>query len=118
MYVQGGERDSKYTIRAVMLCMLKVLKEAQNTMLNVSKETQNILEGLVTVLLIFNGKKFWKADTQSFPTHHQILCMLKHVEGIKGQKYLQYLQHALAYMDNPKPQLSKTFLDPFKSIEY
>ena len=116
MYVQGGERDSKYTIRAVMLCMLKVLKEAQNTMLKVSKETQNMLEGFVTVLLIFNGKKFW--NTQGFPTHHQILRMLKHVEGIKGQKYLQHLQHALAYMDNPKPQLSKTFLDPFKSIEY
>ena len=28
-YVRGVETDSKYTIRAVMLCMLKVLKEAQ-----------------------------------------------------------------------------------------
>ena len=32
MYVEGVERDSKYTIRAVMLCMLKVSKETQNTL--------------------------------------------------------------------------------------
>ena len=31
-YVKGIERDSKYTIRAVMLCMSKVSKEDQNTL--------------------------------------------------------------------------------------
>ena len=31
-YVEGVKRDSKYTIRAVMLCMLRVLKEVQNTL--------------------------------------------------------------------------------------
>ena len=31
MYAKGVERDSKYTVRVVMLCILKVLKEIQNT---------------------------------------------------------------------------------------
>ena len=31
-YVKGVKRDSKYTIRAIMLCMSKVSKEAQNTL--------------------------------------------------------------------------------------
>ena len=39
--------------------------------------------------LILNGfsirKKFWKAETESFPTHHQILCMSKHVEDVKDR---------------------------------
>ena len=30
LYVKGVESSSIYTIRAVMLCMLKVSKEAQN----------------------------------------------------------------------------------------
>ena len=30
-YVEGVESSSIYTIRAVMLCMLKVSKEAQNS---------------------------------------------------------------------------------------
>ena len=32
MYVKGVKSSSKYTIRTVMLCMLKVLKEAQYTL--------------------------------------------------------------------------------------
>ena len=32
MYVKGVESSSIYTIKAVMLCMLKVLKEVQNTL--------------------------------------------------------------------------------------
>ena len=32
MYVEGAKRDSKYTVRAVMLCMSKVLTEAENTL--------------------------------------------------------------------------------------
>ena len=32
IYVKGDKRNSKYTVRAVMLCMLKVLKKTQNTM--------------------------------------------------------------------------------------
>ena len=36
VYVKGVERSSKYTIRAVMLCMSKVLKEAQNTLFLIS----------------------------------------------------------------------------------
>ena len=32
MYVKGVKRSSKYTVRVVMLCMLKVLKETQNTL--------------------------------------------------------------------------------------
>ena len=32
MYVEGVERDSKYTVRAVMLCMSKVLKKTQDTL--------------------------------------------------------------------------------------
>ena len=47
-HVKGVESSSLYTIRAVMPCMSKVLKEAQNG-------------------LIFNQfsicKKFWKAET-------------------------------------------------------
>ena len=31
-YVKGVKRDSKYTIRAVILCMLRVLKEVQNAL--------------------------------------------------------------------------------------
>ena len=32
MYVEGVKRDSKYTVRAVMLHMSKVLREAENTL--------------------------------------------------------------------------------------
>ena len=32
MYVEGVEKSSKYTIKAVMLCMSKVSKETQNTL--------------------------------------------------------------------------------------
>ena len=32
MYVEGVKRSSKYTVTAVMLCMLKVSKETQNTL--------------------------------------------------------------------------------------
>ena len=32
MYVEGGKRSSQCTVRAVMLCMLKVSKEAHNTL--------------------------------------------------------------------------------------
>ena len=39
--------------------------------------------------LILNGfsirKKFWKAETESFPTYHQILCMSKHVEDVEDR---------------------------------
>ena len=41
VYVEDVERSSKYFVKAVMLCMLKVLKETQNTLL-----------GLITFLLI------------------------------------------------------------------
>ena len=32
---------------------------------------------------IFNPKKNWKAET--FQPYHQILCMLKHVEGVERE---------------------------------
>ena len=32
LYVEGVERSSKYTVKAVMLCMVKVSKETQNTL--------------------------------------------------------------------------------------
>ena len=35
MYVKGVESSSIYTIRTVMLCMLKVLKEVQNSLTHV-----------------------------------------------------------------------------------
>ena len=40
--------------------------------------------------LILNGfsirKKFWKAETEGFPTiRHQILCMSKHVEDVEDR---------------------------------
>ena len=47
VYDKGVKRDSKYTIRAVMLCMLKVLKEAQNTL-------QGLMTFLLITFLIFN----------------------------------------------------------------
>ena len=68
-------------VRAVMLCMSKVSK--------MGKEHTDTF-WLITSLII-NGfsirKKFWKAETESFPTIHQILCMLKHVEDVKDLKY-------------------------------
>ena len=64
-------------IRAVMLCMSKTSK--------MGKEHTHTF-WLITSLIL-NGfsirKKFWKAETESFPTYHQILCMSKHVEDIK-----------------------------------
>ena len=35
MYVKGVKSSSIYTIRTVMLCMLKVLKEVQNSLTHV-----------------------------------------------------------------------------------
>ena len=41
-----------------------------------------------------------------------MLCMLKHVRGVKGQNNLQHLQHRyylMVWLESPKSQLSKTF---------
>ena len=41
-----------------------------------------------------------------------MLCMLKYVGGVKGQNYLQHLQHRyylMVWLESPKSQLSKTF---------
>ena len=65
MYVKGVESSSIYTISAVMLCMSKVLKEVQNGLTH----------------LIFNRKKFWKAETLSFPTIPLNTIYVKGVES-------------------------------------
>ena len=66
-------------IRAVMLCMSKTSK--------MGKEHTHTF-WLITSLIL-NGfsirKKFWKAETESFPTYHQILCMSKHVEDVEDR---------------------------------
>ena len=50
---------------------------------------------LLITFLIFNRfsirKKFWKAET--FPTYHPMLCMSKHIEGVKSQNNFRPLQH-------------------------
>ena len=41
-----------------------------------------------------------------------MLCMSKHVEGVKGRNNLQHLQHRyylMVWLESPKSQLSKTF---------
>ena len=56
-YVKGVKTSSIYPIRAVMLCMSKVSKEAENALTHL----------LLITFLIFNRfsihKKFWKAET-------------------------------------------------------
>ena len=81
-------------LRAVMLCMSKMSKIDQihlrAVMLCMSKMSKMGKEHTHTfwliTSLILNGfsirKKFWKAETQGFPTI-QILCMLKHVEDVE-----------------------------------
>ena len=74
-------------------------------MLKGSKDYLMLKQGTYTSLLItfliFNQfsirKKFWKAETWTFPTI-QMLCMLKHIEGVKSYFDLQPLQHALTYI--------------------
>ena len=68
-------------LRAVRLCMSKMSK--------MGKEHTHTF-WLITSLIL-NGfsirKKFWKAETESFPTiPYQILCMLKHVEDVEDGK--------------------------------
>ena len=66
-------------IRAVMLCMLKTSK--------MGKEHTHTF-WLITSLIL-NGfsirKKFWKAETESFPTILSNLCMSKHVEDVEDR---------------------------------
>ena len=72
-----------------------------------------------------SGKSFEKLRHRVFQLHHQILCILKHVEDVEDRsstpmgcnamnvedvedhKYLLYTQ----WLKSPKSQLSKTFLD-------
>ena len=68
-------------LRAVMLCMSETSK--------MGKEHTHTF-WLITSLIL-NGfsirKKFWKAETESFPTIPSciILCMSKHVEDVKDR---------------------------------
>ena len=43
-------------------------------------------------------KKFGKLRLRAFQPYHQILCMLKHVEDVKGQNNISHLQHSLTYI--------------------
>ena len=45
IHVKGVKRSSKYTVRAVMLCMLKVLKETQNTLYRLYAMYVNVMFG-------------------------------------------------------------------------
>ena len=69
-------------LRAVMLCMLKMSK-----MLKMGKEHTHTF--LLITFIIFNQfsicKSFGKLRLRVFQSYHQILCMLKHVEDVKGQ---------------------------------
>ena len=70
-HVEGVESSSNMYYKAVMLCMLKVLKVAQNTegcnTYACQKFQKNIHTFLLITFLIFNRfsirKKFWKAET-------------------------------------------------------
>ena len=35
---------------------------------------------------------------RTFQLYHQMLCMLKHVEGVEGRNNFQPLQHASTYI--------------------
>ena len=63
MYVKGVERSSKYTVRAVMLCMLKVLKQIETESKYTLRAHDIFAFNFLNIQLIFNPKKFWKAET-------------------------------------------------------
>ena len=96
MYVEDVE-DRSNTPKAVMLCMSKMSKMSKidqihlrAVMLCMSKMSKMGKEHTHTfwliTSLILNGfsirKKFWKAETESFPT---IPCMSKHVEDVEDR---------------------------------
>ena len=72
IHVKSVKSSSIYTIRAVKPCMSKVLNKAQN----------GLEHFLLITFLIFNRSNA-----------HQMLCMSKHVGGVKGQNNLWHLQH-------------------------
>ena len=82
MYVEDVEMSKidQIHLRAVMLCMLKMLK--------MGKEHTHTF-WLITSLIL-NGfsirKSFGKLRLRAFQPYHQILCMSKHVEDVEDGK--------------------------------
>ena len=72
MYVKGVKRDSKYTIRAHDIFAYNFLN----------------------IQLIFNPKSFEKLRLRASQPYHQMICILKHIGGVKAQNNLWHLQHA------------------------
>ena len=64
-----------------------------------SKRSKEALTVLLITFLIFNGfsirKKFWKAETETFPT---IPSNAMYVEGVESYFDFRPLQHALTYI--------------------
>ena len=91
-HVEGVESSSICTIRAVMLCMSKVSKVAQNNWgllqgyaYACQRCQKNIHMFLLITFLIINWlsicKKFWKAETWGFPTIPSNSIYVRGVEG-------------------------------------
>ena len=61
----------------------------------------------------FQSKEsFGKLRLRPFQPYHPILCMLKHVKGVKSQNNVQPLQdteHWVVWLEGSQSQLSKTF---------
>ena len=138
-YVERVERNTLEYIRIQLVFMSKGLKEIQQStleynqflcqkgqkkyirmqlvvMLCVLKESKlGTYIFLLITFLIFNQfsipKRLGKLRLRTFQTYHQILCMLKHVKGVKSYLDLQPLQHASTYIifDEMVGKLSKTF---------
>ena len=70
---------------------------------------------LLITPLIFNGflirKKFWKAETQTFPTIPSNTMYVERVESYFDPfDMLQHTLHWMVWLERSKSQLSKTFL--------
>ena len=89
IYVKGVKSILIYTIRAVMLCMLKVTKEVQNGVTHFAHHFLNNQQ-------IFNAEKVFECWDSGLSSHVIKYYMLKHVEGLEGYFdlwHLWMLQH-------------------------
>ena len=77
-HVKGVKSGSICTIRAVMLCMSKVLKEVQNGL------THFCLSLSYYSTDFQSQKSFEKLGLRAFQPYHQMHCMSKQDGGVKG----------------------------------
>ena len=80
-------------LRAVMLCMSKMLKMGK----------EHTLTFLLITFLIFNQfsirKSFGKLRLRAFQPYHQILCILKHVKDVEDRSSTLKGCHAMYVED-------------------